>query len=85
MYKKTTKNYVGLFLMSQSLQFSVCSVTSTHNINIFRGSLELIFIELINFVSLEQLHHKPSGMDADGPLKGTTIVYLHKFVISLLK
>ena len=32
-----------------------------------RGSIELIFTEPINPVSLEQFHHKPTGMYADGP------------------
>ncbi len=31
------------------------------------GSIEFIFTKLINLVSLEQFHHKPMGMYADGP------------------
>ena len=32
-----------------------------------RGVWKLIFTKLINIVPLEQCHHKPTGMYADGP------------------
>ncbi len=47
-----------------------------------RGSIELIFTEPINPVSLEQFHHKPTGM---WQLRETTSIQSHRFVKTFLK
>ncbi len=35
--------------------------------------MKLISTDLTNLVSLEQSHHKPTGMYGGGPLKGTSL------------
>ncbi len=55
------------------------------------GSVKLIFTNLTNLMSLEQLHHKPMGMYGGGLLdmalggKETTTIHSHRFVMALLQ
>ena len=50
------------------------------------GSIEFIFTKLINLVSLEQFHHKPMGMYADGHFMSILDTHeAYRFLMTLLK